>query len=236
MKKFLILMLTLIFTIVLFATGCKPESSYGSDSSQDQPPGAEPPNIREDGTEPAVIEGLIRDEYDGLEFSVNVLERKAILPGTPFQATLLVENKGDKTVTYVHGSGSFEIPEALFLYSGILQTVLPKDRLGVMTADYQTATLEPGDSLLFRLNVMAIEPDPDFDAYTLELYSDDGIYIFDMEWAALQERFPGLVAAQPGNYVLKAYFLYRVYDENEPFDAFSGPTGFAEAETVIGIS
>ena len=225
MKKYIFL----IALIALFVTGCQTGGG-----SADQPQDAAP-DVQEDNSMPDTVTGLAKDQYDGLNFSVDVLERKAILPGTAFQATVIVENNGDKTVSYIQGSGSFETPEALFLYSGLMQRVVPSDQLGVMTMDFVTKELKPGDSLQFRLNVLAIQPNTDFDTYTYALF-DEGIYIADLEWSDLQDRYPSLVALEPGSYTLNAYFLYTVPDENGEIDVFGGPTGYAMASTIIGIS
>jgi len=232
MRKKLVLVPAFILSILLLTTGCQ---AYGSDTPEEQTPEAQPPTVQGGGSVPDVITGLTVNEYDGLDISVNVLERMAILPGNVFQATVLVENNGDKTVSFVQGSGSFQTPEAIFLYSDTLQTIIPQDHLGIMTMDFVTQELKPGESLLYKLDVIAVKPNPDFDAYTFEMF-DEGTYIGDMEWSVMQERFPGLVAVEPGSYSLKAYFLYRIADENEQFAAFEGPTGYAVAESIIGIS
>jgi len=226
MKKYIIV---IILITALFVTGCR-TGNTASDSNQNQP------SVQGDGSAPEFIDGLIRDQYDGLEFSVEVLERKAILPGTVFQATVLVENKGDKTINYIQGSGSFTTPEALSVFSDSLQTILPEDHLGVMTMDFVTDELKPGDSLLFRFNVMTIAPDPDFATYTHDLFNE-GTYIADMDLASLQDRFPSLTAVAPGSYTLKAYFLYTVPEEGGgEFDFMGGATGYAVAETVINVT
>ena len=235
MKKQLPLTLTLIIAIILITTGCQVYGQESADPSQDQTAEGQTPSVQEDSTEPDAIAGLTQDEYDGLTFTVKVLERNAILPGMSFTATVLVENTGDKTISYVHGSGSFETPEAVFLYSDSLQPVIPADHLGVMTMDFATYVLEPGDSLLFKLNVMAVEPNPNFDDLTFEMFNE-GTYIADMDWDTLHGLDPSLVAVQPGSYTLKAYFLYRIHDENDPFSGFDGPTAFAVAETTITVS
>ena len=235
MKKYLFLILTLIAAIALITAGCRPGGAPQNNSTNEQPPDAAPPNFQDDGPMPERIAGLTKDEYDGIEITVNVLERNAILPGMVFQATVTVENKGEETVSYVKGSGSYKTPEALFVYSNTLQPVIPEDQLGFVTMDFVTDELKPGESLLFKFNVLAIEPDPDFDTFTHELFSDE-IYIANLEWSDLQARFPSLTAAQPGNYTLRAFFLYRLFDETGEFAAFEGPTAYAEAEALIGIS
>ena len=205
MKKYLIVLVL----ATVFAAGCTagPKGQTPADPSPEPQPENQPPGVQDAGPAPDFLAGLAKDEYDGLDFSVNVLERSAILPGMVFQATVLIENKGGKTLFYTQGSGSFETPDALTLYSDALQAVPPRDRLGIMTMDFVVNELKPGDSLLFKLPVMAIEPDPDFSAYAFELFSEE-TYIADMEWPALQERYPGLAAAGPGAYTLKAYFRY----------------------------
>jgi len=226
MKKYFIIAII----IALFITGCQAGSAPPADSSQEGNT-----DMHEDNSAPDLVSGLVKDQYAGLDFSVNVLERMAILPGNPFQATVLVENNGDKTVSYVQGSGTFETPEALFIYSELMQRVKPSDQLGINTMDFVTKELKPGESLQLKLNVLAIEPNPDFDLYTFELH-DEGTYITDVDWADLKDRFPSLVALAPGSYTLNAYFFYSVPDENGDIDPFGGPTGYAKASTIIGIS
>ena len=233
MKKILIILI--IATVV--GTGCNTGSRTpaSSDPPSEEPPESQSPGAQEAGPAPEFLAGLTKDEYDGLDFSVDVLERNAILPGMAFQATVALENKGDKTLFYTQGSGSFETPEALVLYSDTLQTVIPRDRLGIMTMDFVVQSLRPGDSLLFKLPVMAIEPSPDFGACTFELFGEE-IYIADMEWSALQERYPDLAPAAPGAWTLKAYFRYGVNDGAGETDTLGGDTGYAEAECVVSVS
>ena len=235
MKKYLILLIL----ATVFATGCTtgPKTQAAPDPSPEPQPDNQPPGVQEAGPAPDFLADLTKDEYDGLDFSVNVIERSAILPGMVFQATVLVENKGDKTLSYTQGSGSFETPDALVLYSDTLQTVLTRDRLGIMTMDFVTNELKPGDNLLFKLPVMAIEPSPDFNACAFELFGEE-LYIADMEWPDLQERYPDLAAVEPGAYTLKAFFRYSIREGGEAgqFDAFGGDTGYAEAECTVSVS
>jgi len=229
MKKYFIIMVCII---ALFTAGC----SAGAPAASD-PPAPEPAEQGYAPAPPEILSGLINDEYDGLVFTVEVLERNAILPGMSFTATVLVENTGDKTLNYIQGSGSYETPEAVFLFSNTLQTVYPKDQLGLATMDFVAKELKPGESLLFKLPVMAIQPNPDFDLYTFELFNDT-VFIADVDWTELQDRFPDLVAAAPGSYTVIAYFLYNISEE---FDGgmtniFDGPTGYAEASCTVTIS
>jgi len=221
MIKRILLIFGLMIAIVIISTGCQSAAAAPAEPTPVKPPDS--------------VADLTKDEYDGITISVDVLERKAILPGNVFTATVVVENTGDKTVSFVQGSGSFEIPEAVFLYSDTLQTIIPSDHLGIMTMDFVTHELKPGESLVFKLNAMAIQPNPDFDSYTLQLFNED-MYIGDMDLSNIQDRFPSLVAADPGSYTMKAYFLYSLVDENGEFGFLMGPTGYAEAETIINIS
>ena len=235
MKKYLIVLI--IATVFAAGCGTGQKAQEPAEPSPEPGPDNQSPGMQEGGSAPDFLEGLAKDEYDGLDFTVNVLERSAILPGMVFQATVLIENKGDKTLSYTQGSGSFETPDALTLYSDTLQAVPPQDRLGIMTMDFVVNELKPGDSLLFKLPVMAIEPDPGFGTYAFELFGEE-IYIADMEWTGLKERYPDLKAAEPGAHTLKAFFRYSVSggDEAGGFDAFGGDTGYAEAECVVSVS
>ena len=235
MKKYFVIT---ICVAALFAAGCQTSAPPDPGTAQqEQPPVDQSPGVQEYTPDPPeILADLIKDEYDGLDFSVNVLERNAILPGMSFIATVVVENTGDETLYYTQGSGSFSTPEALFLFSDSLQTVLPKDHLGIVTMDFVTNELKPGDTLLFKLPVMAVKPNPDFNIFTFELFNEDK-YIADMEWPDLQDTYPDLAAAAPGSYTIKAYFLYNIARvENDVSNVFEGPTGYAEAECVISIS
>jgi len=183
-----------------------------------------------------LLEGLTKDEYPGIEMSADVLERMALLPGMPVPVTVVVQNKGDKTVSYVQGSGSFETPQALFLRSDSLQPVIPRDQLGIMTMDFVTKELKPGESLLFKFSVMAIEPNAGFDGNTQALFLDEETYIADLEWPALQERYPDLTAVKPGSYTVSAFFIYTMASGDGEADIFGGGTGYAQADCAIGIS
>jgi hypothetical protein len=114
--------------------------------------------------------------------------------------------------------------------------VIPRDQLGIMTMDFVTKELLPGESLQFDFNVRAIEPNDNFDMYTHQLFMEEDIYIIDLEWPDLQERHPDLTAVAPGSYPVGVYFIYAIADENDPMSAFGAPTGYAAAEILVGIS
>ena len=241
MKKLLIVFLLLVLIITM--AGC----GSGAPTAEQQPGQPEDPPQNETAPDPGAgvadpgqpldfTEGLVRDEYPDLVMTANVLVRKAFLPGMTVPVTVVIENKGDKSIYYVQGSGSFEIPEALILRSEDVQPVLTSDRLGFSTSDFVIEELKPGDRLLFRLNVRAILPNINFNEYTYEMFKED-VYIADMEWSDLQNRFPDLVAVTPGNYTASVYFLYIVVREGDNADIFDlNATGYAQADCDILIS
>jgi hypothetical protein len=241
-KKLIIVVLLLALLMTVLMAGCA-----GGAPSFGQP--ADPPKIEtlpdsETGSpesQPSFdfTEGLTRDEYPGIVMSADVLERMAFLPGMAVPVTVIIENKGDKSVYYVQGSGSFDTPQALFLRSEDLQPIIPRDQLGIMTMDFVVEKLEPGDILRFKMFVMAIQPNISFNEYTFNLFNEN-VYIADTEWPELQKQFSDLVAVKPGNYTASAFFLYAVLDtesngDGQP-DVFDGPTGYAMADCTISIS
>ncbi len=178
---------------------------------------------------------LTLDEYDGLKITAAVLPRKAILPGSVFPVTVTVKNDGDKTISYVMGSGSYTTPQALLAEVTGLQPVIPKDRLGVHTSDFATKNLAPGETVSFVIPVMAIEPNSNFNEYTNDLYNGENIYIADLELAEMQDRYPDLVAAKAGSYAGTFTFEYAI-NTGEIAAALSGPTGYAYTEIMIGVT
>lgn len=247
MKK----LLTIALVLMLLATGCgtggnsqsssqpvEPESTVPEVSVADPVEPEEPDEESLPEEEAAVdrLEGLLKDEYDGLTITAAVLERMAILPGAAVPVTVTIENTGDKTVFYTQGSGTSETPQALYAATDDLQPVIPKDNLGIMTMDFVTKELKPGENLKFVLYVMAIEPNDQFDTYTYDLYNADETYIAEMEWPTLQEQHTDLVAAQPGSYTIHVNFLYYLPEENGMGNPLGEPSGYAQAECVIGVS
>ncbi|MDL2234339.1 hypothetical protein LJC63_12295, partial [Ruminococcaceae bacterium OttesenSCG-928-L11] len=182
------------------------------------------------------LKDLIKNQYEDLEITAAVLLRRAILPGSSIPVTVAITNNGDKTIFYTQGSGVFETPQALRTQFDGLQVVLPKDHLGIATMDFVTKELAPGESLEFVVNVLAIEPNEQFASYTYETYNEDEIYIADMEWPDLQEKYPDLTAAAAGSYTGTVNFLYTLPAEDGAADPFSGATGYAQAEVTIGVT
>ncbi|MDR2933631.1 MAG: hypothetical protein LBV27_11070 [Oscillospiraceae bacterium] len=187
----------------------------------------------EEGYDP--LDGLVENEYDGLKMTAEVLERKAILPGSGIPVTVIIENTGDQTIAYTQGSGSFETPQAIFARADKLQVVLPEDHLGPATMDYVVKELAPGENLKFVLYVMAIKPHEEFDAYTYEMGEKDQ-YIADMEWSQLEEAYPELESAEPGTYDVHVYFTYSIMTDAQQPALLSGPTGYAQADVQVGVT
>lgn len=199
------------------------------------------------GTAEQMLEGLTEDEYDGLVITAAADENTVFPAGSAIPVQVSAENLGEETIVYVLGSGSFSTPIALFVDTGGLQAVIPQDRLGVSTMDYQTRELAPGESLEYTLYIMAIEPHDRFDDYTYEL-SGEGLYIAQLEWNELSEQYGGLVAAQPGEYSCTIYFRYYLQnmkgtDESTVFsvspaevEVTDGATGYTKTAVTIAVA
>lgn len=189
-----------------------------------------------------MIQGQIAEmqenEYSELSVTAEVLEGKAIVPGLSFNVHVTVTNNGDKTIVYQHGSGSAEVPDAVWVNIEGLQTVVPKGNLGPMTMDMQYKELAPGESETFVFTVMAIVPDSEFDSYTYELYSDGQKYIGDMGMDELKADYPNLTAADPGEYKGKAYLLYSVLaDGGDAASTMTSPsTGYTQADITVTVT
>lgn len=182
------------------------------------------------------LEGLIQDEYQDLELTAAILERKAVIGGASVPIAITIKNNGESYVSYIHGSGSFETPEALLVHADKLQVVIPKDQMGLATMDMRAEVLGPGEELSFTAYVKAMEPNENFDTYTYEMYNTDQTYIAEVEWGKLQESFPELVAIETGSYDIQVYFLYTLIDEANGGNSLLGSTGFAKTELTISIT
>lgn len=179
---------------------------------------------------------LVKDEYDALEISAAVLERKAIIPGSVIPVTVTIKNNGEQTIVYPHGSSSSEIPEALLVDAVGLQPVLSESQLGIATLDMVYNELAPGEELAFVINIMAIEPNEEFETYTLELYDKDGTYIGNMTWEEIQAKFPALTAVAPGSFDIHIYFTYYILTEETQGDATASATGYTQSDLTITVT
>ena len=232
----------LIIGLVVFTTGCS--NNNANDNETNTTDESESQTLVESETQLETVkttiqqqlEGLTQDEYNDLEMTAAVLERKAIIGGASFPVSVTIKNNGDKNISYIHGSGSFEIPEALLVNADNLQTIIPKEHLGIATMDMRTEVLAPGGELSFIVQVRAIEPNENFDTYTYELYNADQTYIAEVEWGDLQEKHTDLVAAATGSYDIQVYFLYTLIDEAGGTNALLGPTGYAKSELTISVT
>jgi hypothetical protein len=182
------------------------------------------------------LEDLTLNEYADLSLTAAVLERKAILPGSFVPITVTVSNNGDKTISYVQGSGGYTIPNALSWSIAELTWVWPEDRLGVATSDFVAKQIVPGESVNFVVYVMTIEQNPEqFEAAARELYDTDGMYISNMEWSVLQEKYPWMTPVPAGSYTGEVSFQYSI-DDGSGNVPLTGPTGYAQTEIIIGVT
>lgn len=237
---------TLLVGILLLTAGCRGANSSKNIQLAPEVPAASEVPLEPSGEQPAEPSGdlaiderignAVKDAYTGIEIDAFIRERKAILPGAPVPVTVIVKNTGDETVDYVQGSGSYTLPDALFLRADGLQPVLSTDRLGAATMDFRTQELKPGEQLEFVLYVMAIEPNAAFGSYTIELYGDSGAYIAEENWDDIREKFPDLTPAEPGSYQGQAYFLYYTRNESGVSDFTVEPSGYAECDFPITVS
>ena len=177
---------------------------------------------------------LIRDQYEGLELTAVILERKEILPGSTIPVTITIINNGDKEISYAQGSGSFEIPQALILDFPGLQPILPKNHLGVVTMDMVFKQLLPGEQVQYTVFLRAIEPNENFIDYTNQLWMENEEYIGDVEWSALLEKFPELKAVEAGAYEGYVYFLYAIEDGEDHI--ILSDTGYAKTNLTISVA
>lgn len=219
------------------STESSAEESIEESASSEASEGAQQQMTRNEMIQGQIAE-MQENEYPELSVTAEVLERKAIVPGLSFNVHVNVTNNGDKTIVYQHGSGSAEVPDAVWVNIEGLQTVVPKGNLGPMTMDMQYKELAPGESKTFVFTVMAIVPDAEFDSYTYELYNDGQKYIGDMGIDELKEDYPNLMAADPGEYKGNAYFLYSVLaDDGDAVSTMTAPsTGYTQADITVTVT
>ena len=155
-KKLISVLLVLVLVLTVFV-GCQkteaeptPDVQENNDAEvvEDEEP-EEPTETEEVLTDEEklvkeLVEATTQDLYPELEFTAGVLERKAILPGHPFNVHVTIVNNGDKDIAYQHGSGSAVIPSAMHSFVHGLQIVPPAEHLGPMTMDMQTNILKAG--------------------------------------------------------------------------------------------
>ena len=178
--------------------------------------------------------GLTENEYHGLEMTVAVLERMAILSGSVFRVNIVIQNNGDETIAFTHGSGSFSIPDALRVFSADLQVIPPEDRMGIATTDFQVKELLPGESLQFDWYVLAAEPYANFDMATMDLFMQDQVAMADLSWGEIQEAIPGIVEVAPGSYDINVYFRYHISGGDE-MALFGEDTSYIRSVLTVGI-
>jgi hypothetical protein len=182
------------------------------------------------------LKDLVLDEYEGLTLFAETPEDMAVAPGEAVPVTVSVENNGDRSVYYVQGSGSYTIPDALLFEAEGLQPVLPKDRLGISTADYHVKELKAGESVSFTVHVFTTVPNTQFENYTRELFDADGSYIADLDYSALHEKYADIAMADIGSYFGNVFFRYAAGEADSPNAVTMEPTAYAQAAFAINLS
>lgn len=210
------------------------QDDAGESQQVEEPSQPDEPKEEPEVTDP--LNGLILNQYPELEMTADMLIRRAVLPGTNIPLTVIISNNGDKSVLYTQGSGSYTTPQALITQFADLQPVLPKDHLGLATMDYATKELKPGESLRFEVNVMAIQPNKEFDHYTYTLYNDEQSYIAELEWPEIQQKYPDLIAAEPGPHSGTVSFRYLVVEGDSNVNPFGEPSGYAQAQVDLSVN
>ena len=178
--------------------------------------------------------GLTENEVHGLDMTATVLERMAILSGNVFRVNIVIQNNGDETIAFTHGSGSFIIPDALRVSSADLQVISPADRMGIATMDFQVRELLPGESLQFDWYVLAAEPYANFDMTAIDLFMQNEVSVTNLSWEEIQEAIPSIIGVAPGSYDVQVYFRYRIAGGDE-MDLFGEDTSFIHSVITVGI-
>lgn len=179
---------------------------------------------------------LVLNKYKGLEISAAILPRNAILPGMTVPVSIVVTNRGNQSVTYVHGSGSFTTPEAVHLDVNGLQPILPEDHLGIALMNYVVKDLSPGQSLTFTINVKVIEPNENFNNYTHDLFFNKQVYIGDLSMKDLFSMYGELTPASPGAYEGVATFVYYYADGPQDTNVWGNGNGYIQAPITIYVN
>ena len=240
LKYVSVMLLAIIFLLVGCGSGNQTPGNEDTinDTTLETTPTTEETTGTEETQETAVsiedqLADLIKDEYDALEINAELLERKAILPGSVIPITVTIKNNGEQTIVFPHGSSSSEIPEALLIDADGLQHVLSESQLGIATLDMVSNELTPGEEVTFVIHMMAIEPNDEFANYTFELYNTSETYIGDMTWEEIQAKFPDLTAVTPGSFDIHVYFTYYILTDETRADATASATGYAQTDLTV---
>lgn len=245
-KKLISVLLVLVLVLTVFV-GCQkteaeptPDVQENNDAEvvEDEEP-EEPTETEEVLTDEEklvkeLVEATTQDLYPELEITAGVLERKAILPGHPFNVHVTIANNGDKDIAYQHGSGSAVIPSAMHSFVHGLQIVPPAEHLGPMTMDMQTNILKAGETAEFVITVMAMEPVEDFLALALEYQKETEGYIGEATVEEIKAIDDSVVEAPAGEYEGEVYLFYTVLD-GEEVDVMGEPTGYAVSNFKVGV-
>lgn len=183
-----------------------------------------------------LIASTTENEYPELEVTAAILERNLILPGASYRIHVYLKNNGDKTLSYVHGSGTAVNPDSIFLSVPEMQVVPAKENLGAMTMDYRVDQIAPGETKEYVYSVMAINPVENFEEIARNYLVETEKYIGEENLEVLAEKYPELTAVEAGQYTGEVYFFYSVVGEDGNMDVTGTPSGHAKTELNIAIS
>jgi len=120
-----------------------------------------------------------------------------------------VGNVGEYRLSFIHGSGSNRVPDALQISLGNLVGIY---KPGIMTMDFQTHALNPGDMLEFDIGFAPFTANIDF-PFVPFMSADEG----DIEFFEESEDFS---PALPGVFEGEVSFSYVVQDSDDELGAF----------------
>jgi len=176
-------------------------------------PPATPPFSPAPAANPSALESaeeeVSREESMGRMVANDHVVVEVIVRGTPFSMDEFVSvyvqiaNVGEDTLSFIHGSGSNTVPDALQINVGDLVGIY---RPGIMTMDFQTHTLNPGDMLEFDIGFAPYTSNVDF-AFIPFMTSDEA----DIEFFEDNEDFSPAI---PGIFEGEVSFSYVVHDSN----------------------
>lgn len=187
-----------------------------------------------------VLSTLMEGQYPELAMTAE-MKGDSVEPGAAATVEITLTNEGDKTLVYSQGSYTMENPSALLMEVEGLQPVMSLDQLEAVADDtsrrYQDPILlEPGEEKIFEMEVLAIEPNAEFDERTYTLYTMDDEYIAELQWEELYGLYPDLVKAEAGTYTGHAYFTYYVLQDGETASDTQTPTGYGLADFMIIVA
>lgn len=212
---------TMILTglLVVSLTACGANKSNTPPTTTPSAPESQNESVLEKTTDDTSLspaeaeETTYREENEYVSMTVQ-LDKKEHDLHAPVKTRVTITNISDRTLAYVHGSGSNLSPDALDYTIGDFSRMFTP---AMMTMDYRTEMLEPGKSLEFDL---------DFAPYVAKdqdtpIGDDKDISFFQSE---------DFTPVEPGTYEGKVIFSGRVVPEDAVEDTML--EGFESMEEV----